>query len=382
MPIEPTPFRQEFPLQEGLIYLNHAGVAPVPRRSLRIMTEVANHMARYGASRYRELDALHEGARQRCAQLLDVSARQIALVPNTSEGLSFVGLGVAWHSGDEIVTTDQEFPSNIVIWLDLARRHGLTVHQVPSGVDGRVDALALLERVNARTRIVAVSSVQFGTGAVVDLLQLGAALRSTSTLLVVDGIQSLGILPLHPASVGIDALCADGHKWLLGPEGCGLLYLSEKGLDQIQPRVVGWHSVANAGDYQHICIDPRDDCRRFEAGSPNILGTAALGESIGLLLEVGIETVRARVHQLVSSLTTGLRDLGCVIHTPLGTDGFPGAGIVVFSHPDMETATLHRELLARNIYHAHRGAGVRFSPHFYQDATDVTLALRGVAEVL
>ncbi|MBF0426549.1 MAG: aminotransferase class V-fold PLP-dependent enzyme, partial [Magnetococcales bacterium] len=375
MVVEPTPLRVEFPLQPGLIYLNHAGVAPLPRRSARIMTELATHMTQHGAARYRELDAACEKARQSCARLLGVATGQVAFVPNTSEGLSFVGLGIDWHSGDEIVTTDQEFPSNIVIWLDLARRHGLRVHRVPSGTDGRVDASALLERVTARTRVLAVSSVQFGTGAVVDLARIGAELRSTSTLFVVDGIQSLGLLPLYPAEVGIDALCADGHKWLLGPEGCGLLYLSAKGLEQIQPRVLGWHSVANAGDYQNIIIEPRADCRRFEAGSPNILGAAALGESIDLLLEVGIDVVRARVHGLVVALVRGLRDLGCVIHTPLAADGFPDAGILVFSHPALPTATLHRELLARNIYHAQRGVGVRFSPHFYQDATDVALAL-------
>ncbi|MBF0322154.1 MAG: aminotransferase class V-fold PLP-dependent enzyme, partial [Magnetococcales bacterium] len=231
--IEPTPLREEFEQRAGLVYFNHAGVAPLPRRSVRIIAKLAEHMAQHGASRYHELNAVHEGARQRCARLLDVPARHIAFVPNTSEGLSFVGLGVDWHAGDEIVTTDQEFPSNIVIWLDLARRHGLKVHQVPSGSNGRVDALALLERVNARTRVVTVSSVQFGTGAVVDLQRIGAALRATSTLFVVDGIQSLGILPTYSATLGIDALCADGHKWLLGPEGCGLLYLSEKGLEQI-----------------------------------------------------------------------------------------------------------------------------------------------------
>ncbi|MEO5370987.1 MAG: aminotransferase class V-fold PLP-dependent enzyme [Magnetococcus sp. DMHC-1] len=375
-------YRQEFSLREGLIYFNHAGVAPLPVRSVRIMAELADHMARYGAFRYRELDEVYTKARQRCAQLLDVSARDVAFVPNTSEGLSYVGLGLDWQAGDEIVTTDQEFPSNIVIWLDLARRHGLKVHQVPSGNDGRVDASALLERVNARTRVVAVSSVQFGTGAVVNLEPIGAALRSTTTLFVVDGIQSLGIIPLQPAVTGIDALCADGHKWLLGPEGCGFLYLSEKGQAQIQPRVLGWHSVANAGDYQRICIEPREDCRRFEAGSPNLLGAAALGESIGLLLEVGVANVQNRIHGLVQSLTTGLRNLGCIIHTPLAPDGFPGAGILIFSHPQVATSTLHRELMARNVYQAHRGAGIRFSPHFYQDETDVARALASVAEVL
>ncbi|MBF0624378.1 MAG: aminotransferase class V-fold PLP-dependent enzyme [Magnetococcales bacterium] len=373
--LAPHPHRAEFPHPPGLVYLNHAGVSPLPRRAAAAVRQALALLVEEGAARYPVLDRIQEDCRRVCARLLQGDPERLAFVPNTSEGLSFIGLGLDWAAGDAIVTTDQEFPSNAVIWRDLARRHGLEIITVPSLPDGGVAAERLLAAVTPRTRVLAVSSVQFGSGAVVDLAQLGAGLRGTEVLLVVDAIQGLGALPMAPDRLGIDALCADGHKWLLGPEGLGILYLSPKALERVTPRVLGWHSVANAGDYHTIITDPRPGARRFEAGSPNLLGAAALGASVDLLLAAGPETVRDRVLALTAALADGLRELGCTLHTPLDDQGHPRAGIVVFSHPGMATADLHRALRARGLFHAHRGAGLRYAPHYYQDGTDVERAL-------
>ncbi|MBF0143307.1 MAG: aminotransferase class V-fold PLP-dependent enzyme [Magnetococcales bacterium] len=378
-----SPFRSEFPHPESLLYFNHAGVGPIPRCAAQRLAELSDHMACYGAWRYAEVLApWQEAARVNLGRLLGVAADAISLVLNTSEGVSFVALGIDWRPGDEVVTTDQEFPSNIVVWLDVAARHGVTVHRVPSLADGGVDAGALLARVGPRTRVVAVSSVQYGTGAVVDVATLGRELAKTDTLLVVDAIQGLGVLPMDLPALGVDALTADGHKWLLGPEGCGLLTLSAKGMSRIRPRVLGWHSVANAGEYDRITTELRPGGRRFEAGSPNLLGAAALAESVRLLLECGPEVVAARVRGLAGAMVRGLRERGCRIHTPLLADGAPGAGIVVFSHPQADNRSLDAALRARGIFQVRRGAGIRWSPHFYQDEGDVARALTLLDEAL
>lgn len=353
------------------ICLNHAGISPIPERTSQKISHLAKYMTRRGSFQYKNLEIAQEEARGRCACLLGVTTEQVAFVRNTSEGLSYVALGLDWQAGDEIVMTDQEFPSNAVVWLDIARRFGVTVHRVPSLADGSVSAAALLARVNARTRVLAVSSVQFGTGAVVDLGQLGRVLRDSKTLLVVDAVQSLGVLPMDVETLHLDAVVAGGHKWLLAPEGCGLFYLSEKAMAQVAPRVLGWHSVANAGDYHRLCIEPRLGMRRFEAGTPNVLGAVALGESVNLLLEVGLETVQHRVQGLVGALAENLRERGYLLHTPLEANGLPGAGILCFTHPRIENARLQKALGRAGIEHAVRQRGVRFSPHFYQDQADV-----------
>lgn len=380
--LAPIAAKKEFPLRAGLIYLNHAGVAPIPKRTADVVADLARQMVVDGASRYPRLAVWQETARQRCGRLLGVAAPEIAFVANTSEGLSMVALGLDWRAGDEIVTTDQEFPANAVIWQDLARRFGLIVHQVPSAPDGRVDAAALLERVNPRTRLVTVSWVQFRTGAVVDLATLGAALGPTDTLLVVDAIQGLGALPLPVREWQVDAVVADGHKWLLAPEGCAIFHLSPKAFAQVMPRMVGWHSVSNAGDYDRIVLSWCEDMRRFEAGSPNLLGIAALGESVGLLLENDPMVIGERVRRLTGVLAMELQNLGCRLHTPLGADGAPGAGIVIASHPRVASDRLYQELTAAGLFVTRRGAGVRFAPHFYQDWEEIRQTLGAVAKVI
>ncbi|MBF0308166.1 MAG: aminotransferase class V-fold PLP-dependent enzyme [Magnetococcales bacterium] len=381
--VAPSPFRGQFPLEAGLSYLNHAGVAPIPLRAVTVVREMLEEMSRFGALRYPKLDAWRDRARDRAAALLGTGRDRIAFLSSTSEGLSFVGLGLDWRPGDEVVTTDQEFPSNALIWRDLARRFGIRVVQATSEADGAVSTAALLDRVGSRTRVVAISSVQYATGAVVDLAHLGAALRDTPVLLVVDAIQSLGLLPLQAEALGLDAVAADGHKWLLGPEGCALFHLSAKAQSVVAPRVLGWHSPRNAGRYdEEIAGEWQPDLRRFEAGSPNLLGIAALAESMGLLLEVGIGEVASRVSGLMARLTEGLRGLGCRFHTPLDDQGLPGAGILVWSHPNRDADALHRALMAKGIYCARRGKGVRFSPHFYLDDRDIDGVLQVVADLL
>nr|CRH05885.1 Putative cysteine desulfurase [Candidatus Magnetococcus massalia] len=371
-----SPFRDEFQFADNLIYLNHAGVAPIPNRTRRVIAELAEHTAHYGASRYPELYARHQQVRQTCANLLNTTVDSVAFTPNTSEALSWIAMGMDWQPGDEIITTGAEFPSNAIVWLTLAERFGVVVHRLPAEADGRINSDKLLEKLNSRTRLLTVSSAQFSSGAMADLKSLGLALKDHPALFVVDAIQTLGALSLEPETLHIDALAADGHKWLLGPEGLGLFWLSEKGMATVEPRILGWHSVANAGDYDHITTELKPNMQRFEAGTPNLLGILALGESISMLLEAGMAHVEERVLALSAAFAEGLQELGCELHSPLNLTGHPESGIVVFTHPNRETKQLSKLLLEKGIYHAPRGGGIRFAAHFYQDQTDVDQALQ------
>ncbi|MGN7612293.1 aminotransferase class V-fold PLP-dependent enzyme [Magnetococcales bacterium HHB-1] len=380
--LPPSPFKKEFPLQPGLVYMNHAGVAPIPKRAADKGFEVLTALAKNGAFRYFELNEQFEQVRERFAALLQAPKEKLAFVPNTSEGLSLIALGVAWKPGDEIVTSDQEFPSNAIVWLKEAERHNLKVIKAPSFSNGYVCADRLLDAVTPRTRVVTVSSVQFGSGAKVDLEMLGRELRHKEILLVVDAIQSLGTEPLYPEALGIDALTADGHKWLLAPEGCGILYLSEKALDQVQPRMLGWHSVVNAGDYNQITTELRSGAKRFEAGSPNLVGAITLGESVALLQKAGLKNIQERIHHLVNQLLIGCQSLGCAIHTPLSPKGEINSGILIISHSHCPANHLQKKLLQQGIFQAARGAGIRLAPHFYQDQQDVEITLAALKKAL
>ncbi|MBF0110889.1 MAG: aminotransferase class V-fold PLP-dependent enzyme [Magnetococcales bacterium] len=371
MELPTSRFKEEFHRTDAAICLNHAGISPIPQRTAAIIADLAQFMTRRQPFRYSHLEETLYQSRTSCARLVGCRPDEIAFTRNTSEALSFVALGLDWSVGDEIVTTDQEFPSNLVVWLDLARRKGIKVHRVASQPDRRISAESLLAHVHERTRLVTVSSVQFATGAEVDLERIGSALKTTPTLFVVDAVQSLGAMPLDVHAMGIDALAAGGHKWMLAPEGCGLFYLSEKGLATIEPRVMGWHSVVGAGDYSNVRIEPREGILRFEAGTHNVLGARALAESVDLLLEVGIPEVWRRIQTLVSLFVQSLLHRGYRILSPLDAYQAGPSGIMVFDHPNIDTARIHRHLLSHRIEQIPRGGGIRFAPHFYQDQEDV-----------
>src|SRR5690606_20940432 len=210
------------------------------------------------------------------------------------EGLSMAAYGLDWPPGDAVIISDHGFPSNRIVWESRARRFGVEVRDVdldaaPPPEDALIDAL------DARARLLAVSSVQFGSGLRMDLVRLAQACRSNGTLLCVDAIQSLGAMRLDAASLEADFVIADGHKWMLGPEGLGVFYSRPEARDRLQLSQYGWRMVEGAGDFDRGEWQVAGSARRFECGSPNMLGIFALEASLSLLEEVGLAAVEARV---------------------------------------------------------------------------------------
>jgi len=196
----------------------------------------------------------------------------------------------------------------------------------------------------------------------------------------VDGIQGLGALQIDVHALGIDFLSADGHKWLLSVEGAGALYVSERALKEIEPFWRGWLSVPDRDDYLGYGQPAREDAARFEEGSPNLLGAAALDASAGLLLEVGPVEVERRVLALTDRAIDGARQLGCAVTSPLA-DG-QRSGIICFRHPRVPAEEIVRGLTERGIACAARLGSVRFSPHFYNTEDEIDRALGAAAELL
>jgi Selenocysteine lyase len=356
--------QDEFPLDTGLAYLNHAAVAPWPKSASDAVVRFAVENSRIGATHYPRWLSVEDQPRHNRAQMINApAATDIALCKNTSEALSMVAAGIDWREGDEVVITSQEFPSNRIVWEALKDR-GVTLRV--ADID-RADATpegAIEDALNERTRLVSVSSVQYGTGLRIDAEHLGALCRSQGILFCLDAIQSAGAEPLDVQACCVDFAMADGHKWMLGPEGLAFFYVSPEWRQRLKLYEFGWHMVADRGNYDRKDWEPAPDARRFECGSPNLLGAHALEASTHLLLEVGLEQVRERIDQRMAHLASGLDQISGVVPV---TPESPARrlGIYTVSVAGMDNRKLCQELANENVICANRGGGIRFSPHFY-----------------
>lgn len=363
----PTSWQHEFPLDPTICYLNHAAVAPWPQRAAEAVRLFAQENSLQGARDYPRWAKLEKQLRQQLKQLINApSTDDIALVKNTSEALSFVAQGINWQTGDEIVTSNQEFPSNRIPWEALSER-GVSLQQV--ALEGDDPEQALIDAMGANTRLLTISSVQYASGLRMDLQRLGAACKARGVLFCVDAIQSLGALPFDVQAIDCDFAMADGHKWLLGPEGLGVFYCRASKRADLQLTQHGWHMVEAMGNYDLQQWQPASSARRFEAGSPNTLAQHALSASLELLLDIGMHDVAALLQQRVSYLITRLQQLAEVrLLSP--QDQERRAGIITFAIDGVDHARLHKDLMQAGVICAQRGGGIRWSPHFYTaDAT-------------
>ena len=372
-----TTFLDEFVQAPGLRYLNHAAVAPWPNRAASAVARFAQENVLLGARDYSDWMALEQRLRERLMRLLNApSTDDIALVKNTSEALSFVAFGLPWQSGDQIVISDEEFPSNRIVWEALAAQG---VEVIQASLKGDDPEGALLAACGPRTRLMSVSAVQFASGLRLDLQRLGAGCKQQNVLFCIDAIQQLGALPFDVQSYQCDFAMADGHKWLLGPEGLGVFYVRSELREQLKLHEFGWHMLEHMGDYGRTTWEAAKSARRFECGSPNMLGAMALEASLSLLEEVGMPTVAALIAERVQWLQDGLGAIaGITLHSPLNPAR--RGGILSFSIDGIDNQVVHKALTAQQVVCIPRGPGVRFSPHFYTEkrVIDETIAIVSV----
>lgn len=357
-------FLDEFEQAPGLCYLNHAAIGPWPRRAAEAVASFARDNVRLGASAYPAWLATERRLRERLARLLNApTSGDIALVGNTSQALSLVAFGLDWQPGDQVVISDEEFPSNRVVWQALAN-HGVEV--VEANLAGADPEAALLAACGPRARLLSVSAVQFASGLRLDLARLGVACRQRGVLLCIDAIQQVGALPFDVQRYQCDFAMADGHKWMLGPEGLGVFYCRSELRRQLKLHAYGWHMLEHLGDFERREWQPARSARRFECGSPNMLGACALEASLSLLEDVGMALVAEQLDLRVEQLHQGLLAIpGVQVHSP--ADPSRRAGIVNFSIDGQANADIYRALSNNGVICALRGPGVRFSPHFYTD---------------
>jgi cysteine desulfurase / selenocysteine lyase len=356
-------YRDEFPVTQNLIYLNHAAVTPLPRRSAAAMQGLAEDALQFGSLHYdRWLDA-YEGVRLAAARLIGANRNEIALVKNTSEGISTIAQGLDWRPGDRIVAFREEFPSNYYPWLRL-EAHRCSVDWLSVN-----DPLEKIEMACTGARFLAISFVQYLSGFRADLNAIGKICKRRNCFFFVDAIQGLGAFPLDVEAAHIDALAADGHKWLLGPEGCGILYVRKSRQDSIFPEEFGWTNVAGYNDYSSRDMALRQDAGRYECGTLNTIGCYGLRASLDLLLEAGVERVATAIQSLADQLVAGALNKGYQL---LG-DRTPenGAGIVAIQKPGLDSRKIVYDLKQKGILAAPRQGWIRLSPHFYISPAEI-----------
>ena len=352
-------YREFFPVTRNLIYLNHAAVAPLCLPAAEAMKQWAEDALLYGSLHYAEWLECYAGLRRGAAKLVNGTPEEIAIVKNTSEGIATIAMGLDWRPGDRIVAFEEEFPANQYPWRRLEKK-GVGIEWLPA-----TSPLERIDQAARGARLLSISFVQFLSGFRADLAGIGEICRRRGVIFVVDAIQGLGAFPINVKSAHIDALAADGHKWLLGPEGCGILYISQRLQDQVEPVEFGWTNVASYNDYGVRDMTLRPDAGRYECGTLNTVGCFGLRAAIDFLLEAGIANIAPVVRDLAGQIEEGVRRKGYEVL------GAPNAGIVSFRKPGVDSAAVCARLREQSIITAPRAGWVRTSPHFYIEPQEI-----------
>jgi selenocysteine lyase/cysteine desulfurase len=370
---------REFKFDDDYIFLNHAAVAPWPQRTADAVEQFAKENLRFGPVHYPQWLVTEKRLRQQLAELINApTSDDIALLKNTSEGLSLVAYGLTWESGDNIVSSNQEFPSNRVVWESL-QEQGVELRQVEL-ISSEMSPEQALEAVcDSNTRLLAISSVQFATGLTLDLQRLGRFCHKRGILFCIDAIQSIGALEIDVQSIEADFVAADGHKWMLGPEGLGLFYCRSELREKLRLNQFGWHMVEKSGDYDQRLWKPAASARRFECGSPNMLGIHALSASIGLFLEIGMSTIQQLVREKADYLIERLKTIDGL---RIRDAGHRRSGIVCFEHVHIPGEKLYSALNEKRVICALRAGAIRFSPHFYTTESTLEKAIDHVRSAI
>ena len=372
-------FSSEFSQDESICYLNHAAVSPWPKRTQLAVTKFAEENVTFGATKYLEWLKVDKALREKLARLINANTyRDIALSKSTSEALSIIAYGLIWEEGDEIIITNQEFPSNRIVWESLTNK-GVSVKVANIDTLDAVDAIE--EKITPQTKLISVSSVQYASGLTLDLKRLGALCAENNILFCVDAIQSLGAIPFDLADNNADFVVADGHKWMMGPEGLALFYVKPEIRDSLTLNQYGWHMVENRGDYTREEWEIAPDATRFECGSPNTLGAHALNASLSLIEDLGIANIHTQLKQITNYLTEQLINIADIeILSPSNNDN--PSGIVTFKTGRIDSEKLYSTLMKQGVICACRGGGVRFSPHFYTSKTTIDNAVNKVKSII
>ncbi len=372
-----TRWRDLFPVTQRYAYLNHAATAAPPRPVIEAMAHYLTEHGQVGSEALPNWDDRLEQIRQLAARFIGAHRDEITFTGSVSHGLNIVAAGLDWQPGDNLICAETEFPANVYPWTNLQRR-GVEVRFAPAR-ENRIlvdDVAALMD---GRTRLVAISFVEFGTGYRNDLDTLAQLCHERGALLGVDGIQGLGALRFSVQQTPVDFVATHAAKWMLGPIGAGFLYIRRGLLTRLDPVMTGWRAVVDRDNYYRYDSPLRPGGERFEAGSLNVAGLLGMEAALHLLLTAGLEAIEARILALTDYLIAGLQARGCDITSPIAHRR-ERSGILCFRRPGADPAALAERLKAAGVVVSLRGGVIRVSPHFYNTEGDLDRLLEGLPE--
>lgn len=361
-------FRSRMQVNDDVAYFDHAAVAPLTTAAVEAIAEWSSDIASRGDAHWPHWRKRVEETRLFAARLMNATPEEVALTHSTTEGIGFVSEGFDWQPGDNVVIPANEFPSNLYPWLHLKDR-GVEVREV-AVENGRLDLNRIAEACDDRTRIVSCSWVGYATGFRVDLDQLAEVVHDNGALLFVDAIQGLGMFPLDVRQTPIDFLSADGHKWLLGPEGAGLFYCRKELLEKLRPVSVGWNSVQQAGDFSNHDFQLKTTADRYEAGTYNMVGNLALRASLQTFLEFGVEAISETLRMVTDAVSETIEQ-----KTPyrIASDRNDAtwSGILAVDVGEDDPMAVREKCVSRGVIVSARGGFLRLAPHVYTNEEDV-----------
>ncbi|MCB9740887.1 MAG: aminotransferase class V-fold PLP-dependent enzyme [Deltaproteobacteria bacterium] len=382
--------RSLFPRLQPRSYLNHAAISP-PSEPVRdaVLACLDNYASRGLAAFVDEMQR-RDALRSALARWIGAGEGDVALVANTSTGVVDVALCLPWQPGDRVLLFRGEFPTNVTPWQQAARRHGLEIvwQDADAFRTAPEAALAALRQELARgVRLCAVSAVQFQTGLRMPLAAIGAACAAHGCELFVDAIQALGVVPLDVRAMGIHYLAAGGHKWLMGPEGLGVLYVEPAAAARLRPEVAAWMSHDHGFDFLSkgaglLRYDRpiHKTARMVEGGAPNVLGTASLQASLGLLDELGQAAIYDHVQAFHDAIEPGLLGRGFISMRAADPDA--RSGILSLVPPTADAPLWSAALARQGISVASPDGLLRLAPHWPNGLDEVEAVLAAVDAVL
>lgn len=358
-----------FPILENFDYLNSAAVSPMPTTAVEAITAQLTDVARHGSLHYTHWVATKDRCRALAAEMLAVRADQIAFVRNTSDGFASIANGLKWRAGDNIVSFAGEFPSNFYPWRRVRDAFGVELRLVAER-EGRIDLDELISLIDANTRVVALSSVQFASGFRSDIERVGRAARAADALFCVDIIQGFGAMPYDLPAQFVDAACGASHKWLCAPEGCGMIYLSDRARERVEPTLVGWISVETPWDFADREQSFKPTALAWESGTGPSALFYGLEQSLTLLHSTGAENIERHLAAMSDQICEGLNGK----EYEIVSSRLPGerSQIVCVRHLGGLTSNeVAARLEAEGVIVSPRGDRLRIAPHFYNDKGDI-----------
>ncbi|MDA0659397.1 MAG: aminotransferase class V-fold PLP-dependent enzyme [Planctomycetota bacterium] len=365
-------FRAAMPITRKWAYFDQAAVSPLPEPTRAAVELWLREATEEGDTAWPRWNRELERCRGLAAGIIGATPAEIALIPNTTTGISIVAEGFPWQSGDNLVTLENEFPSNIYPWMHLQQR-GVELRRVPV-LEGRPDRNKLRAACDRHTKIVSLSWVGYASGWRWDISQAVELAHQCGALLMLDAIQGLGVHPIDVRASGVDFLAADGHKWLLGPEGAGVFYVRSEHLERLRPPQVGWNSMEHRYDFSRLEWKLRADASRFEGGTYNMAGFLGFAASLQLLADLGLgpqaSPIESSVLAFRESAIEVLRQRGAEILSPT-VPAIHQSGIFCFSIPNVSPEQVRRVFHDHGVVVSCRGGGIRLSAHGYANEQDL-----------